>query len=188
MSDQEYEGQGDEPQVMPPTPADVVVQGMPDVTLSIKDQLVKERQKTLGATTCYIDVTGYAGRLVACYRLMDGKELELIGKRVERQAQDQAEKLVWGSADILIAACEGFYLRADDDTLHPLLVEGEHVKYDENLAEFLDYKEQVKSARDVVIGLFADNDMALVQHQVRYARWMADPSKDPNQEALPGEL
>lgn len=172
---------------MPPTPADVVVQGMPGVTLSIKDQLVEDRKKSLAATVCYIDVPGYSGRLVASYRMMDGKELEVIGKRVERQASDQAEKLVWGSADILIAACAGFYLRGDDDKLYPLLADDNPVKYDENLASFLEY--QAGTAREIVVGLFTNNDMALVQHQVRYTRWMADPSKDPNAEGdLLGEL
>jgi hypothetical protein len=174
---------------MPSTPADIVVQGMPEVTTSIKEQLVKERQRSLEATVCYIDVPGYGGRLVASYRMMDGKELEIIGKRVERQAQDQAEKLVWGSCDILIAACMGFFLRGDDDKLYPLVADGNPVKYDENLADFLEYKSEAKSARAVVQGLFTNKDMALVQHQIRYTRWMADPSKDPNSEGdLLGEL
>jgi hypothetical protein len=83
----------------------------------------------------------------------------------------------------------GFFLRGDDDKLYPLVADGNPVKYDENLADFLEYKSEAKSARAVVQGLFTNKDMALVQHQIRYTRWMADPSKDPNSEGdLLGEL
>jgi len=177
MSDHEQEHLEDE-QVVEPSAAEMVADGFPEVDASIRERLVRDRAKKKERQTCDIDLPGYSGELVVRYRLMDGAELEVIGKKVTRQSKSQAARLVNGSCDTLIAACEGFYLRRDNDELDPLFLEDSIAKYDQRLARFLQF--EAESAREVVLGVFGGNDMEVIQHQMKYAAWMSDTSRDPN--------
>lgn len=179
-----YDEQGtgeDEARVLPLSPAEAVAEGFPEHMSSVRDRLRKQRSEVQKRDTCDIDLPGYSGELVARYKMMGAQELEVIGKKIQRQMKTQADRLLYGSMDTLIAACEGFFLRIDGqdgDVLHPLTVENEPVKYDENLAKFLEFP--ATSAREVLRGVFADNEMAIVQHAAKHSRWMADPTSDPN--------
>lgn len=177
MEAHEDEHQEDE-QVMQPSAAEQVADGFPEVDASIRDRLVRDRQKKKERQTCDIDLPGYGGELVARYRIMDTAELEVIGKKVTRQSKSQAARLTNGSCDTLIAACEGIYLRNDNDELNPLELEDGIAKYDQRLARYLQF--EAESAREVILGVFGGNDMEVIQHQVKYAAWLSDTSRDPN--------
>lgn len=170
-----------ETEEQPQTAAEAFATPTADVPSSVRDRLRAQRQEVQRQKWCDITIPGYDGELVARYRLVDGEELEKVGSRLRHKSKNQADRLVNGSMDTLIMACEGFYVRSQrDDQLYPIQDEtGEIMRYDDRLAEFLNFP--AESARDVVRGVFGNNEMAIVQHNAKFSAWLADTSRDPDE-------
>jgi len=156
---------------------------------SLMDQL-RRRYRELGeATDVDIPIPGFKGELWGKYRLLGSEELDKIGKRVQRQYSGSAERLLFASADAILAACLGMYVPdpEDEDKLIPLDPEktGTPIGYDERLIQFLELEvPNPPSARAILFQLFLDNDVALVGHYSSLSRWMADTTTNVNEEFL----
>lgn len=148
---------------------------------SILDQLVAARQETAENQTVDIELPGYKGMLVARYGLLDNSELAKIAKRVRKQYKKQEEQVLAISCDILISACEGFYHRNEAGELQTITKDGEVLSY-HNAGDFLQF--ETTSARNSVIQVFAGNELAVVDQQVRLARWMRNTGVDVDTDLL----
>ncbi len=149
---------------------------------SIIDQLVAAREEASENQTVDIDIPGYKGSLVGRYGLLDNSVLAKIAKRVRRQYKRTEDQVLAMSCDILIASCEGMFHRSQDDgKLQAITKDGEALNY-HNAGDFLRF--EATSARDSVIKVFANNEIAVVDHQVRLARWMRNTGVEVDSELL----
>jgi len=155
------------------------------IVQTMMDQLRQERASE-ATDHADIDVPGFSGKLVARYGVIDGKQLAMIGKRVQRQFKADDERQLYGSVDVLVAACEGLYFKTTDDQLIPIdpdlpphgvdPMQGNAATYSHpGLGTYFGFAGG--DARTNVFGLFKNNDMAIVGHSILLQRWMADTSK-----------
>lgn len=162
--------------------------GKVGVEQSIMDRLVSAREEAVSQKTVDIDLPAYKGMLVARYTLLSNETLAGIAKKAQRQfkKKDERSQLILAlSQDVLIESCEGLYYRDDEGQLNAIRNGDEVVRYDQNAADFLKF--EATSARDVVYQVFAENDISIVDHQIRLSRWMRDTGADVDGELL-GEL
>lgn len=153
---------------------------------SMMEQLREERSSA-APDTADIDVPGYSGKLICRYKVVEGKVLANIGKRVARQVKDDADRQLYGTVDVLIAACEGLYFRSPaNDQLYPIdpdlpaqgtpAENGTAATYAHpSLPSYFGFSSE--DARGNVFGIFKGNDTAIIAHGITLSRWMADTSK-----------
>lgn len=147
---------------------------------SLLDQLRAKREEVAGSNTCFIPIPGYDGDppvMMAQYRVLDGKELDNIGRKVARETKDRWDRNVLAAMDVLIACCQGMYVDMQNGaepqqmTLNGVPIAG----YNQDLAQALQF--QAETARQVVMGIFVNNEVALMQHNVRLSMWMGNTSR-----------
>jgi hypothetical protein len=146
---------------------------------SIQDRLAKRREAVAQNKVHDIDIPGYDGELFCRYRLLSGDEVQSITVKVSKQSGDRSEKMLAIVCDNLIAACQEFWVR-DNGNGKEIPVRGfldleEPVRYDMNLAKFLQFNDELPepaTARAVVLALFGGNDLAIDGHGSRLMRWM----------------
>jgi hypothetical protein len=148
---------------------------------SILEQLAAARQDAADNQTVDIDLPGYNGALVARYGLIDQTDLAKIAKRVRKQYKKQEQQVLAMSCDILITACEGLMYRNDEGELDTISKDGETLNY-HNAGSFLKF--EATSARDSVIQVFAGNEIAVIDQQVRLSRWMRNTGVDVQSDLL----
>jgi len=154
---------------------------------TMMDNLRAEREVET-PDTADINIPGYRDKFVARYRVVPGKIVADLGKRVQRQFNDQYEQNVWATVDLIIAANIGLFYRNfeiedPDQQLVPLDPEHEIgdpmavalTFSDPSTAEMLHLTTQ--TARDLVYQVFKENDTAILAHGITLSRWMADTSK-----------
>jgi len=147
---------------------------------SLLDQLRKKREEVTENNTCFIPIPGYDAYppiLVAKYGILDGKELDNIGRKVARETKDRWQRNILAAMDVLIACCQGMYVdHQNGEEPEPLTMNGEPIiGYSADLAQALQFN--ATTARQVVSGVFASNDLALMQHNVRLSMWMGNTSR-----------
>lgn len=145
---------------------------------SILDQVKARRSSQAAETTVELPISGWGGTVVARYRLLDPlNELQDILDRCRRAFPgNQEAQGFWGGVDVMIAACEGLYaVDETDGDLKPLSLNGsgEPATYTVDLAAALG--ETADSAREVVVGLFKGNKMAVGAHSGKLIQRMMDP-------------
>ena len=164
---------------------------LPEEDLAINnllEQVRLRRRELLEARQTYITIPGYDDLgLVAQYHLLDGKQLNMIGEKVNRQTKDRVTRGLYAAADQIIAACDGLYLERDGeyvpfDPYHT----GVAMTFGPELARFLELGD-VDNARSVVYELFGNNDSALAMHVYKLSRWFQDTTRDADEEIL-GEV
>jgi hypothetical protein len=148
---------------------------------SILDQLVAAREEAVDNQTVDLELPGYKGLLWARYGLLDNSQLGKIAKRVRRQYKKAEEQVLAMSCDILIASCEGFYHRTENGELQSITKDGDVLNY-HNAGDFLKF--EVGSARQSVIAVFAGNEIAVIDQQVRLARWMRNTGIEVDSDLL----
>lgn len=157
---------------------------------SLLDALAQERQDAIEKRECDLPVAGFSQiKLYARYRLLEGIELGRIGQKVTKEFKTTYDRNLYGSIDVIIAACEGFFVDvAGDGTLQPLTHGGVPVTgYNSELAAALRFTDSIDAkypARSIVLALFGGNEVALVQHNMVLGRWMGNTSLDVNQAFL----
>lgn len=147
---------------------------------SIADRLRQKAKDSAMDKTHDIDIPGYGGELFCRYRLLTTDELDEI-VRYNRENSPRQDQLKNSVLDNLIKACDEFYIR-EGKIETPLsqheAYEGPHdipVRYDSNLAEFLDITKDLgmtPSARGVVQAVFGFNDIAINAHGAQLSQWM----------------
>jgi hypothetical protein len=163
--------------------------GSPETNLL--EALSAKREELAEIREVDIPIRGYESTglgMYARYRLVDGEEIADIGRKVMREFRknQQYERNLYASIDLMISACTGIWVEADGSKFQ-LTLEGVPIGgYDGRLAEALSF--DAPTARQVVIGTFANNVMALQTHSLLLGRWMSDTSTDVMSEMLEGNL
>ena len=158
---------------------------------NLQEQLRAQRQEALEDNTHDFPIPGYSNPiLLARYRIIEGKESSRIMDKVRRQTKKEYDRNLWMTMDTIIAACEGLYIRDpdadEDEEPRPLDPDGNGTaRYDERLAAFLGF--EAHSAREALLGVFANNETALMMHGARLSRWMGGIEMSADEEFLLGE-
>jgi hypothetical protein len=152
--------------------------GQPDNLLGA----LREKRKELAEKKeTYIAIPGYDSSppiLLALYRLVDGTEIDKIGRKIRSETKSEWQRQILSAVDLFITACEGIYFDMDDGNgpqqleVNKTPVSG----YNEDLAAALGI--EAETARQVVFGVFSGNDVAIMQHSVRLGMWMGDTSRN----------
>jgi hypothetical protein len=159
---------------------------------SLLDDLRKKREEVADNTEVFIPLPGYDDPanppiMLAKYRLMEGQELGKIGKKVQQETRDQWERQIRATVDALIAACDGIYydmLKGEGPqqvTRNGVPIYG----YTPELASILGFK--AETAREVVMGVFVSNEVAIMQHGARFTLWLGNTSRKVDQDLFLGE-
>jgi hypothetical protein len=128
-----------------------------DTTGSIESWLAGRRADLQKKQTHEIPVPGFSGRLIGVYHSPSYKELRVIAKRHE--SLDSTEQELYGSADIIITACDRIYAKGEDGQTADL------PKWGIDLArKFGIDSPSVDTARKAVLAIFDGNELNLVIH------------------------
>lgn len=150
---------------------------------SLMERMREKHRVALANKHHDMPIPQFGGELVCRYKLLDpltdGKE---ITDRIIGQFKDDETALsYYGLVDLLIEACIGFYVRGDDGNLVLLDPDeqGPITYNDPRLAAFLGIDAgDPPSARNVLLGVFADNKVAARAQGQQLNEWMADPAGD----------
>lgn len=115
------------------------------------------------------------------FRVIPFQQTQSMAKRLQKEKL--ADDALVGATDTLIAACEQVMVREQPDAelraIDPAAATP--IRLDSQLAELL--KLDASTAREVVYRLF-ENDYAIVQMAIKVSRWMADTSKEVDDDFL----
>lgn len=165
------------------------VEGAPEER-SLLDTLRAAKEEAEAQETVDIKLPGFEKssiRLYARYRMLEGKEIDERGRKIRREFKKEFDRQLYGSIDLMIAACEGIFYRTDeDDEPQQLTIGGSPVTgYTPALAEAFGVAiDDRHPARSIVLGMFNNNDVAIGAHNLRLSLWMADTSTDVDQALL----
>lgn len=144
---------------------------------SLKEGLRRQREENLHTSTLELALPEYTNpELVGQYRMVDPAELSVIGEKLKREFKNRTELVTYGAIDSIIVACAGLYARQAGSKELISLNEEFPLRYDGRLAEYLGI--EATTAREVVIGVFGGNMYAIIDHNVKITRWMADRKVD----------
>jgi hypothetical protein len=171
----------------------VQTEEQPDNLLSV---LAGKRKELSENKETFLPVPGYDKEpplLLIKYRLLDGTEIDKLGNKIRREFKGRWDRTLYAAVDIFIAACGGIYVDlGEGDPPQQLKVKGQPVTgFTRDLAEGLDFVDRIDNpdrARDVVFGLFANNDVAITGHYFLLNRWMGDTTIDVQEEMYGGNL
>jgi hypothetical protein len=157
------------------------------------ENLRAKRKEQSEEQTLLLELPGYNEgypKLLAKYRLLEGHDVDRIGRNVTRETKDRWDRQMLTAIDIMIEACLGLYVdEGNGDEPHPLTWNNgnEITGFNEDLAHALQF--EAHSARDVVFGLFGgrSHDLMIMEHNVRLGRWMGNTSRKVDEELLLGE-
>ena len=162
---------------------------------NLLESLRQRREEVASDHTVTLSLPGYDQdypKLYVKYRNVDGKEVDLIARKVQRETKDRWDRQVLSTVDILIEACVGFYVATtseEEDDPTPLvgpdgtLITG----YDHTLSEA--FQMNAQSARDTLFELFGGrkNDIMIMSHGVQLSRWMGNTARRVDEDFL-GEV
>lgn len=165
----------------------------PDTLL---DQLAAKRDAVAENKETFVPVPGYdSGEppfLLIKYRLLDGAEITRIVSHVRDEFRNQWERGLYSAVDTFILAVTGVYVDKGDGIPVPLTVQGQDVLgFTPALAQALGFAGKIEDPsrpRDVVFGLFANNDVAVTQHNYMLNRWFGNTSLKVSRELFEGNL
>lgn len=173
-----------------------VVQTDGEQSSNLLSQLAEKRREIADTKDVFLPVPGYdkeAPILLIKYRLLTGPELERIGQKVRREVKGRWDRQLEAAVETFIAACDGVYVDLEDGKdPQPLTINGREVTgFTRDLAEGLEFADRLQDpdrARDVLFGLFANNDVAISKHNFLLNMWMSDTSVDISKEMYEGNL
>jgi hypothetical protein len=172
-------------------PEDTSVNGK----LSITDRLRLQHKEQVDQKFKDIDIPGFNGDLFCRYIHIDGKQLDAIGVKVRAEFRNRGERVFASTCDNMILACDEFWVRDDGREIPFREAPGYKgprdipVRYDIELAQALGFAEHVSdppTARSIVLGLFAGNDLAVNAHGARLMNWLMQIGSE--MDALLGEV
>jgi hypothetical protein len=150
-----------------------------DVPKDVLGSLRQQRAELTEQTSKMIAIQGYENPiLLAEYRLIDGTELSRISRKVSKQSRDQWQRNIFAAMDTLIAGCTGFFVDLNQgEGPIPLTLNGNHITgYTPELATALGF--EASTARLVVSEVFANNELAIAAHSMRYQRWLGNTNAE----------
>lgn len=149
---------------------------------SLVDLLKEDIKELSEKENVLIKVPGYhKSGLQIQYRLPEnGKELDSIARKVNRQEKDAFTRTLFTAMDTMICLCEGLYVQpagVDEPAMLDPEVSGYPARFDDRLASMLGMNGEIPpTARQVVRRLFNGNDFAIVNHAEKLNRWLMDTS------------
>jgi len=173
-----------------------VAAGGQDEESSLLDALARQHEELASTRETDIPLPNYGKSgitLYVRYRLLDGSELEQIGRKILSQfsKRQNYERQLYSAIDAMIAACQGFYVDKGDGEKQQLTLGGEPITgYDARLATALRFADKLdprSPARSCVINFFGNNIVSLQQHNIVLGRWMGNTTTDVTQELLESE-
>ena len=153
--------------------------------VSLFDDLRADNQRMRNSKTGDFDIPGYEkpelkGRsaLVARYHRATLEQHTVHMRQISEAASaDRFDEVFALYADFLIDNCHGIFKRVPGGDLVDL-----GVKYDLPLADGLRF--EAESCRDVVRGVFGDNELQVAEHGEQVFAWMRTGKHDDDSEAL----
>lgn len=144
---------------------------------SLKEGLRRQRKESIEMVSLELALPEYSNpQLVGKYHIVDPDEMAKIGNKIKSEFKTMQDRVRYGSIDSIIEACDGLYARMPGEKeLIPLDSEIP-MKYDIRLAEYLGF--EVTTAREVVLETFGQNIYAIIDHNMKITRWMADRKAD----------
>lgn len=144
---------------------------------SIRDQIRAEREAIASEKTLDLLVPGYSGLLAVRYRSISDREMEGYAKRLQKDG----DVGIRAGYDLLIEACEAILVRMDTSDEFEVLEDdnGDAVKFDVRLAEFLDV--EAASARETVAATFSPEgvqSLAAVDQAGAVLAWLQGKSSE----------
>lgn len=159
------------------------------------EQLAAKRRELAETNEVNIPVPGYDKEpplLLVRYRHLDGTELDKLANKIRRETKGRWQRTLLASIDTFITAVVGLYVDMGDGVPRPLTYHGEPITtFGPDLAEAMQFADKVPNPnnhRDVVLGLFGNNDVAIAQHNYLLNRWFGDTSLVISQELLEGNF
>lgn len=148
---------------------------------SIKQRL-RERRKEIGDKKPEdFDLPGFNGELVVTYHALPWEDHKQIAEQVEKSKNPKAE--LYGQMDTIIRATDNIRIR-HNGALHPIPgSDGEPVKWDNVLGEFLGFDPQ-GSARRALWETFGGNEIIITTHFNEVTTWMQSVDKEAGEEFL----
>lgn len=167
-----------------------IVQDPEEAPDTLLESLRARRKVQVESNETYITLPGYDKQppyLKAQYRLLEGKEVDAIARKVMEETKDNWQRQILTAVDAFIAACTGMYYDEENGKgPQPMTYQGEPIMgYGPDLAAALDF--EAETARSVVFGVFAENDMSIMQHNVKLSLWMSDTTRKVDGDFL-GEM
>lgn len=164
-----------------------------DQPSSIVDRLRKQREAAMENRTVDLDVPGYGGDLFIRYGQLDTKTLSRMGDNILKTEKDRVQRAILVAMDVLIAACEGVYVRDNGQEVgvHEILGDEAPVRFDMRLAEWLKFVDELPetpTARSIVMKLFIDNELAIGAQSQVLQRWMVSNENKLSEELMAGEF
>jgi hypothetical protein len=145
---------------------------------SLKEGLRRQRQESLELDHLDLPIPEYQNpELIGRYRMIDPARLAEIGRSIRKDFRATEDQVVFGAIDSIIEACEGLYARVQGQKDLVPLDPDRPMIFNKRLADYLGL-ENVETARDVVIEVFAHNIYAIISHNVSITRWMGDRKVD----------
>lgn len=160
---------------------------------SLFDQLAAKREEITANREVLLPLPGYDRTppfLYVKYRLLDTREVGQLATKVNTQFRDRFERALFMAVDTLITACVGLYYSEngkEQDALPLTIGERPVTGFTAELASALQFDDKLADAnspRNVVLGLFGQNDVALQSHVFLLNRWMGDTTLDVTQGLL----
>jgi hypothetical protein len=152
---------------------------------NLLESLRQKRQELADHREGFVPVPGYEDpELLIRYRVIDSKEIQKIGNKVIKETKDRMQRQLLAAVDTFIAAATGVYVRLAEDT-EPvaLTLNGREIEgFSQELATAMNFP--ATTARDVVFGVFAENDIAIMNHAIRLNQWMTFNRSDIDREFL----
>jgi len=178
-----------EEQPQKPVGADPEEEAAP-MTPNLLESLAEAREESAEHRETFITIPGYdkAGvELLARYRLLSGNEIESIAKKAlgGKRARRSFQQGLAAALDTMAAACTGIFVQKPEDVEPvPLTVGGEPIlNYgDPKLKDAL--KITADTARGVIVGVFCDNELAIMNHSARLQMWFGNTNSEMDIEFL----
>lgn len=154
---------------------------------SLVDLIQKDLEEQAAIKDVFIPVTGYdTSGLAIKYRMpKNGKELDGVAEKVERQKHDRYYTNLWTAVDTMILLCDGLFVKPEGVEEYVMLDpedSGTPVHLgDARLAEIVGLTDE-PAARKVVQKLFNKQDVAIINHFERLSRWLGNTKADLERE------
>jgi len=146
------------------------------------ERLRQKRKAIADRKEVDLPIPGYNNELVATYKMLPWEQIRAIIRRMEKSKGVGDRRELYAQADTLVEACTQIRYRDPsrpvDDQLIPL-IEGETVRYDEKLAEVLDFP--YARPRQCLLETFK-NDFAISVHHGELIEWMQGAEDETDQE------
>ncbi|SRR6266496_2459983 len=150
------------------------------------DQLRAKRKEIAETRSTFLTIPGYEETgMVVQHRLMDRPEIEIIGRKVQKETKNRSEKHMRILIDMIIESTTGFYRSQIDGEPEPLPSRDEDVPVIswEELAVNLGW-EPTGNERAAVYYIFGNNEFAIGQYGIGLNRWMGNTGLDVDSEFL----